>query len=342
MEIVRDNVKEYYFGNWLDYKSQIKLNLNRQAGIFYNGREITVDDLMKMHKNSYIYAAVLPGYGIEEGIQVIVKDNDEIADNGRISSVSWIQGSIKVGRETIYTNEGSIILRNGNLVDIIDIDSDDDIFYLALRENNVNEGVIVNTMDFYPADYTVFKGDLSEIDNYGFIIDSYSEYSANSWSSFKSYKYEKEFSFSDDTVIIDTSKSNGKEIPLNDFKYARYTHDYYGDFLYVVARDDKALGISIWPDSIQNEITSLGRIASKNTGERKVTLSYLKDWSDFKEKWSENLSSLDVYLQDALIIKDSEVIEFEDLEIGDTLYLIRDNNQGIIVIVQNRTLGGTR
>jgi len=342
MEIVMDNVKEYYFGNWLDYKSQIKLNLNRQAGIFYNGREITVDDLMKMHKNSYIYAAVLPGYGIEEGIQVIVKDNDEIADNGRISSVSWIQGSIKVGRETIYTNEGSIILRNGNLVDIIDIDSDDDIFYLALRENNVNEGVIVNTMDFYPADYTVFKGDLSEIDNYGFIIDSYSEYSANSWSSFKSYKYEKEFSFSDDTVIIDTSKSNGKEIPLNDFKYARYTHDYYGDFLYVVARDDKALGISIWPDSIQNEITSLGRIASKNTGERKVTLSYLKDWSDFKEKWSENLSSLDVYLQDALIIKDSEVIEFEDLEIGDTLYLIRDNNQGIIVIVQNRTLGGTR
>jgi hypothetical protein len=342
MEIVMDNVKEYYFGNWLDYKSQIKLNLHREVGIFYNGRVITIDDLMKMHKNSYIYAAVLPGYGVEEGIKVIVKDNDEIADNGRISSISWIQGNIRVGRETIYINEGSIILKNGNLIDIIDIDREDDVFYLAMRENGVNKGVIVNTMDFYPTDYTIFKGNLNEIENYGFIIDSYSEYTGGSWSSFKSYKYEMEFSFSDDTTVIDTSKSTGNKIPLKDFKYARYTHEYYDDFIYVVAKGNKALGISIWPDTIQNEITSLGRVTSRNIGEKRVTLIDFKDWSAFREKWSENLSSLDVYLQDALIIKDDEVIDFEDLKIGDTLYLIRDNNQGIIAIVQNGTLEGMR
>lgn len=341
-ELVLDNVQEYYFGNWLDYKPQIKLSLHREADIFYNGRAITAEDLMKMHKNSYIYAAVLPGYGKEEGIRIVVKDGDEIADNGRISSISWLQGSIRIGRETLFVNDGSIILKNGNLIDIIDIDRGDDVFFIAMREKGANKGVIVNTMDFYHADYTIFKGYLNEINSYGFIIDSYSEYLDGSWSSFKSNKYEMEFSFSDETRVIDTSKSGRKEIPLNDFKYARYTHEYYDDFIYVVAKDNRALGISIWPDVIKDEITSLGRIASRNIGEKRVTLVDFKDWSAFRERWSENLTSLDVFLQDALIIKNNEVIEFEDLEVGDTLYLIRDNNQGILVIVQNGTLGGMR
>lgn len=343
-ELVLENTSEYYYGSWIDHKTQMKLALNRDAEIYYDGRAISISDLEKKYRNSYVYATVLPGYGREEGICIIIKDDDEISDSGRVDSISWISGVIETGNSIIHTNEATIFLNNGNIVDIMDIDERAQIFYTALSKGEAKKGIIINMIDFYPADYRIFKGNINEITPQGFIIDSFSEYRENSWSSTKSSRQKREFSLYDDTTIIDTSQETDKIIPLKDFKYARFTHDYYDYFTYVIARDDKAFGVILIADDDKNidEIISIGQISMKDTPRNAVMLDNLIDWNDFREKWNETLTTLEIYLKDTLIIKDDEVIEFEDLEVGDTLYLIRNNNNGLIVIVQNGMMGGTK
>ncbi|HHY14263.1 MAG TPA: hypothetical protein GX526_06470, partial [Thermoanaerobacterales bacterium] len=68
----------------------------------------------------------------------------------------------------------------------------------------------------------------------------------------------------------------------------------------------------------------------------------LIDWNDFREKWNYTFSELEVFLEDTLIIKNGEIIRYEDLQVGDTLYIVRNNNNGIIAVVQNGMMGGTR
>ncbi|HHU70211.1 MAG TPA: S-layer homology domain-containing protein [Thermoanaerobacterales bacterium] len=342
-ELVLENTSTYYYGNWIDHKSQMNLNLNKDAEIFYDGRAIDISDLEKKYRGCYVYAMILPGYGREEGICIIIKDDDEISDSGRVDSISWISGVIETGNSIIHTNEATMFLNNGNIVDIMDIDEGAKIFYTALSKGDAKKGIIINMIDFYPADYRIFKGNLNEITPQGFIIDSFSEYRENGWSSTRSSRQNREFSLYDDTTIIDTSQETGKKVTLKDFKYARFTHDYYDYFTYIIARDDRAFGIILMPDDGNiNEITSIGRITRKDTPIKAVMLDNLIDWNDFREKWNDTLATLEISLRDALIIKDDEIIDFEDLQVGDTLYLIRNNNNGLVAIVQNGMLGGTK
>ena len=46
-ELVLENTSTYYYGNWIDHKSQMNLNLNKDAEIFYDGRAIDISDLKR-------------------------------------------------------------------------------------------------------------------------------------------------------------------------------------------------------------------------------------------------------------------------------------------------------
>ena len=45
----------------IDHKSQMNLNLNKDAEIFYDGRAIDISDLEKKYRGCYVYAMILPG-----------------------------------------------------------------------------------------------------------------------------------------------------------------------------------------------------------------------------------------------------------------------------------------
>ena len=342
-ELVLENVSEYYYGSWTEHQPQMKLNLNRDTQIFYDGRAVSISDLERKYRGSYIYVSVLPGYGREEGLTIAIKDDDEISDNGKIDSISWMSGVIETGNSIIHTNDATVFLNNGNIVDIMDLDEKAHIFYTSLSKGSAKSGIIINMINFYPSDYRIFKGDLYEITPQGFIIDRYSEYEENGWSSPRSSRRRQEFSLYDDTIILDTTLEFDKEVSLRDFRYARFTHDYYDWHTYIISRDDKAVGIMLIPDDRGiDEITSIGKIRWKDSKEKSIMLDSLIDWNDFREKWNYTFSELEVFLEDTLIIKNGEIIRYEDLQVGDTLYIVRNNNNGIIAVVQNGMMGGTR
>jgi hypothetical protein len=193
-------------------------------------------------------------------------------------------------------------------------------------------------------------GRLNEIRSDEFDVNYYSLLEENEWDTLSSRSKDKTFRYDNDTEMIDVT--NGyQELDPDDFFHGDYADDSSSKsdddyYVYIIADDEYARAVRIrkggiisTEDEISNSILEELRISRGEVKSLDLLLSYIElkngqNWSDFYNEWQPADSDLYINTDRAVIYKRGRVAGIEDLKAGDVLYIIRDDNRGIIILVQ--------
>ncbi|WP_227767279.1 S-layer homology domain-containing protein [Zhaonella formicivorans] len=337
LKIALSGVKEFYYGQWYPAQGFDFVNLAPDVRIFAGGRAISPEELGQQFKGSEIYLAFTDSFGRHEGVQLVVKNGVAGTFSDKIEKIDWGAGRIELEHERLLLNlnPGTIVVRNGKLVDGDDLTDYDRVFMETNGTGNEQDVVVLSTANFYPAEFKFYRGRISSVDENEYELDSYSRFEDNEWDSV--HRGDVDLSFDNDTVIVDTTLAANREIAAGKFAESRWSRYYDSDYyVFAVTQGEKTTFMTLWDYYSRPGVlkTSIGRVTAVNSGTKRLELDRVSDWSESYDQWRANNFPLSLDLSNAIIYKDDLPITVDDLKTGDSLYLIHDQLQGIIVFVQ--------
>jgi len=110
----------------------------------------------------------------------------------------------------------------------------------------------------------------------------------------------------------------------------------------VINEDGEATAINIYkrdPNLGKEEVTFkenliTGEVVRFNETYTQLTLTDVKEYSRFYTQWQPTTSNTVINTQKAIIIRNEQVVTLSDLDIGDKIYAITDQNNGILIFVE--------
>ncbi|MFZ5968842.1 MAG: hypothetical protein ACOYVK_16935 [Bacillota bacterium] len=347
--IVLENVEAFKNTKWQSVKDSIRIPYSTDLPLYIGGQKLTYKNL-KYFKGKTIYMAVKDFFGKDKIEKMIIKNQYEAAYTDRIKDVNWYTQAIELGNnKNLAFHDGTIIIKNGRLVDIYGINDQSDAFVVAdgsgtqatadviyLYNEDINNSTIGQN--------AIYAGRLDTILQNQVTLKNFFALDKNEWQSFSDTK---EFFYDNDTSIFDVEENKTiltKEFYANDYAvdedsdYADDNNlkDWYG---YIYADGDRIASIvvqknmdSLLPQRITNGI--IESVTEDNLVGWELNLQNASDWSSIKDKWMPKNTSLSINLGKAMIIKDGKRIEPYDLKTGDRLYIVRDDYIGKVVIVK--------
>jgi hypothetical protein len=244
-----------------------------------------------------------------------------------------------------------MVIRNGRLQDRYAIRSDADAFIVGDgRGNDLMADVVyiyneeINNSNI--GQNYLYEGRLDEITKNKVELRDFTVLDQNEWESFDDTK---ELYYNNDTDIYDLE--DDEFIQPEDFYAKDYAVDEDSDYVrkhhlkdwhgYVYTDGDQIQCIivqkkrdSLLKQRITNGTVEAGSLIEDTNVGWKVKIQNPKDWSRSKGQWMERSSSLPLYLEDAMIIKDGEMISPEQLKSNDRLYIVRKNMEAKVIIVK--------
>ncbi len=337
-------------GDWEDRERRITLELGPGTQIYYGGRALSPDDIKSGFFNATAYVAISSNFGNPRAVMVTLKRGSEQLYGGRIRDISWGTGEIELrDRNNIMLNEASIILSGGRIVDISALDEDHTVTVVADRYDGVNNAAIVMLEDVHPTGDRIYVGRLDEIRTREFDINYYSRLEQNEWDRLSSRSRFQTFEYDRDTYIMKIEGNRVETLSAGDFfqgdyaedRSTRSRRDYYA---FIMADGDRARAIRMMRGGILKDGSTIdnvdleglrvtmGEIRDINTVRDILTISKASNWSSFYRQWERSDADNYVNYATALIIRDGRVIEAGDLKRGESVYVIRDDNRGIIIM----------
>ncbi len=337
--------------SWENYRYKLTLAINEDTPIYYKGSPVTPDRLKDLHMGKTLYVAAVNDFSRERAVRIVVKSGSEAYYDDKISEINWGSGEFELdNKKNIITNEGTIYLDNRRLVDMDALEEDYSVYVVADKYNGYNNGIFIAVNTPLQVNYEIYVGRLNEIRSDEFDVNYYSKLTDNEWEELSGRKDDITFSYDNDTVI--KSVYGGiEDIDARDFFHGDYADDgsskseddYYA---YVIVEDDYARvirvskgGVIEEDDEISNSTLeelriTKGEIDAIDDALSLVVLENTQNWSPFYEEWQQADADQYVNTEKAIIYKNGRVIGQDSLRAGDVLYIIRDDNRGIIIIVE--------
>ena len=241
-----------------------------------------------------------------------------------------------------------MIIKSGRLVDTYNLNPGSDGLIIADgRGANLSADVIyiynedINNSNI-GQDY-IYAGRLNTILPDKVYLKDFFLLDKNNWESFPE---EKELFYDDDTFIYDME--NKKEISPKEFFSTNFSvdekntknekpRDWYG-YLYTDGDRISAAFVKKSIDSLLVQRTTLGIVDTKPTLNDfmgwTTNLRDVKNWSSRNEEWMAANASLNIYLREAMIIKNGRRVTIDDIRVGDRFYLVRDSNMAKVIIIK--------
>jgi len=178
------------------------------------------------------------------------------------------------------------------------------------------------------------------------------------------------FYFNNLDIIDITNKTDFKTLPSYNFYHGGYSRlenknpngsglDYYRYYTIFVTDDDrKVIGMNIRHEGLldgqnidritsdENDIKTIldkrlasfvltrGSIVSFNDTFQRFEMTDSHDWAEDYGRWNANRGNSSVEWRDAIIIKNDKRISREDLKEGDYVYVLRDDEDALVVFVE--------
>lgn len=338
-------------GRWVkkDYKATVKVG--DDTGIYYKGQEIDLIRLQKAHKGDRAYLAVTDWFGGEKAVRVVVKDGYEAVYTDRVKDINWGTSEIELrdGRN-ILINEGTMIVANNRLVDMDILKEDFSVEAVVENSDGSRNALLVLVQDVNVEQRSIYAGRFNEIRTDEFDINYYTSLEGNNWGELEGSSDIETFYYDSDTVILDATDGYNI-ISASDFfngdyasdnKYRR-DYDYYG---FVIASGDRASFVRLskggivkgeerlYDDTLDKLRITTGEVSFIDYSIDTIEIKNARNWSEFYGDWEPADSHVYINYSKALITRDNRLINPEDLNPGDSLYIIRDDSRGLIILVQ--------
>lgn len=324
------DVKEFYYGVFKDAESTLRVRLTG-AEAYYDGRRVEVGKISEEYRGKDAYLALADDGGAYRAVKVVLKSGDEYLENGFIDEVRWSTGEMALGDLEMLMDEGTIAVSGNTPVGWEYLREDGGTFVVVNESSSGPKAALIYQPKFLEPNLKVIKGQIYEIERDAFTARYRSELEESLWSSEK--RNRESLKIYDDAVIIDATGSTPETLSKDEFLWDRYEKYFYGYNFYALLEDGRVRAMVITEGGRNDDVISLGVFDGFSSGGY-VKIKDMLDFSQFSEKWNRRLSTLEVDKSGAVILKGNQVLDFEDLKIGQVLYLIRENNRLIFAFVQ--------
>ncbi|MCT4507665.1 MAG: hypothetical protein N4A48_02695 [Tepidibacter sp.] len=331
------NVKTLKNGKWEKANNYTTIPYNNEVPVYSNGSKIEYSDL-KYYAGKTVYLVVKDFFGSEKVERMVVKDSYEYNFSDKIEDINFYSDKFELAnKKNISLNDGTIIIKNSRLVDKYSINSKSDAFIVAEGRNN---SLSADVVYIYNEDINnssigqnyIYTSKLDEIDTYSVKIEDFNVLNENEWESFDS---EKDLYYDEDTYIYDLI--NNKQLTIDEFSSLDADHKKYYGYIYTDGDRISSIYVKNKMDSLSGQRTTIGMVESLENNAKigwSIKIQDAKDWSKRKESWMLKKVSINVSIDKCVIIKDGKRISYEDIQVGDRIYMVRDDIYSKVLIVK--------
>jgi hypothetical protein len=129
--VVLGNIKALRNGQWTNYASSLKAYYNSEVPVYIGGQLISYQNL-KYYAGKTVYMATREFFGREQIEKMVLKSQYEANYSEQITNINWYTDAMELSNnKNIAFNEGTIIVKNGRLVDKSALNTQMDALILA-------------------------------------------------------------------------------------------------------------------------------------------------------------------------------------------------------------------
>lgn len=343
--VTLDNIEVFKNGSWTSLNSSLRLPYNSDLPIYIGGEKMNYKNL-KYYKGKTVYMAMKDFFGKEKIEKMVVKSQNESVFSEKINAINWFSSQLELdNKKNINFHDGTMVIKSGRLVDTYSLNSKSDgLFITDGRGNDLTADVIyIYNEDINNSNIgqdQIYAGRLDKILPNKLYLRDFFLLDKNDW---KSFSEDKELFYDDDTFIYnmeDGKKVSSKEFLSSDFAVDndyRKPRDWYG-YLYTDGDRISTVFVKKSLDSLYLQRTTTGIVETAPNEDTHmgwtIKVRDARDWSSNYEEWMMKNSSLNIYLKEAMILKNGKRVTRDDIKIGDRLYLVRDSNMAKIIIIK--------
>jgi hypothetical protein len=346
----------------------IEVNLAKDVKIYRGGKPVLKTALNTL-KGQSLYFVTRNAYGKQEISQIVIKGLNErvYSDTVKIFDpvISKLELSSKVN---VSLPEGVIVLKDGRLVTQSAIIESDGIFVVGSSSLGLTEAALVEMIPSQKKPFdTLFAGSVDLVNSYAINFAQTYQSADFKWVDLGKTKY----FISDDTVITDLTGAAPERLSRYNLFHGSYSKEdnkgtdgvgltyerFYSffvvspgsqDIVGMVLRkkalikdkpiDDTITSESSVDDKMEEGLSPLiytrGIIEGFDVKWNRVKLKDAFDYTGYHGEWSPNRTSVYVELTGTMIVKGDTVISFSDLQVGDRVTIVRDDEDAIVLTVQ--------
>lgn len=343
---------------WEPYKEYL-VKLKADDNNLYNGSErITLSDLSKF-KGYTVYIAYDSSYGRLNVSKLQIKSGSSRFYASKIDDIEYGTGKMIVNKNLVYFNEGTIVIKNNRLVDILNMNMNEEVKVNVDFKNGISYANVValegSSILDERADNTrisIYKGKIEDIFDYEIEIGrlnykmNYLKLTeVNLW---EEQEDSERISVTEDTLIYDSQLK--EEIPVDSFIGSRYfnlndiknltlrnrlkNNFYKGKTAYFIVRESsfgkELLALNIVPNlksyryDINLDYVALGNIEAIDYDQTTISLTNVKNFNTLNKSWEgSSKETLDI---------SNSVILYNDAPISmDKLYTLRQGLKAYVI-----------
>lgn len=319
---------DWSFGTTVD-NDQKTFKFNNSTSIYVGNKQITKNQL-RNYKDSDVYYVTTKQFGSELVKKIIVLDHYERTFFDQINLVDTRLQFFRLKEAGLmYYHNGSILVRNGRLVEPSSLTSIGSAFVLTDGINKSNYTHLINiTNDSFLspnlASHELYFGKLSAVNSSKYILeaDNLMMLKNNYWN----YEETKQLSFSNNTVA---TRNNGS-VKVAVTSLATQTNKY--GYFYVKDGHVQAVHF-LNSDQTESSEVITGRIAAVNAANQEMEVKDLSQW--YNGAWLDLAHIPTISLSQAVIIKDGKTISVSQLKPKDRVVLLTDAQLKAHIILVN-------
>lgn len=358
-----------------DYNYTKTFSVQDNINIYVRGEKIDLETLGKVYKDHPVYIAVRDDYSKESVIQVSVAVGGEHFAVDRVTQLDKVVGQLEMldNNRNVTFNEGTIFIKNSKIVDATAINNFDDVILVSdyyRGQNHANVVQITSNAERFLD--RIHIGAVENVYGYAFTLRNYSSLSGNEWSDVNPSTSALFYYFNGLEIVDITDKRQFNVLSSYEFYHGAYSKtenrnetdlglDYYRYYTFFVTGDDrKVIGMNIRHNglvdgqnidmlkshesdvkkdldlTIQAMVLTRGTITGFNHDWQRVELTDSHDWAEDFGRWNANRGNTSVEYRDTIIIKNEKRIDIDDLKLGDYVYVLRDDEDALVILVEER------
>lgn len=331
--------------NTIDPFMTIDLGNNFKA--YFDGSERGISTLNTYMNGTTVYIVSEKDYGNgENGVvaSFIAKTDKEVAYNDKVyNTTSSNNITLTKTLDSIALNDGTIVVKDGRLVQGSSVSTDDYAYVMANRDADTGKliaGVI--SIEDRPGTQAIqlYRGRIKSIDEYKSVtLQSFARLEGTSWSYANT---PMTFNLTSDTRITDTDGIVGQ----GDFTSYNESGTFYDRTIYILSDGTNAVEISTAPYGNFNISGTVYSTSGETIGEDgsvlkqpdAIVLRNCKYYDATKHLWVDMKDSKFNLLTNSFVIKNNKRINPSEIKKGDKIRVLKKDNTTVgdayIVIVE--------
>ncbi len=319
-KLVVKNEKIFKDWKWqTDTSNNIVKTYTPKTTIYVGNKEIKQSQL-RSYINDEVYYVTVSQFGKEVIQKIIIQKTSERTYYQPMTSINITTQKIGLKNVGILPyHTGSILIRNGRLVDANSLQTSGTAFVLTDGPANKQfANVIQITNDGFQssnlADHTIYFGRISSTGDYSLTINNANRLANNYWIGTSNTK----LTFNNETVAVeDFRRSTLTVIPKNELD------EKVGQFAYFYVKNNEITALHLVGSTTRPaNLVSVGRLESYSNGNT-IRVQNVSSWQ--QGTWKEAGKIYNMNVEQATIIKDNQVIPVSDLTPNDRLFIIHES-----------------